>query len=281
MTSEPPTHSLLLARADSAIELAARGVGHQFQPTWWCLRDIDLACRPGDLIGLVGPNGSGKSTLMRALAGQLAPTAGGVTLAGRPLARLSPRERARAVAWLPQDVRPTFDFTAEEIVAQGRYPHLGALGVPGPHDRDVVRLAMEWTRTLAFARRPLAALSGGERQSVLLASVLAQQSRFLLLDEPTSALDLHHQIDVFEQIADLARAGLGVVVITHDLNLAARYCSRLALLHEGKLVADGPPSTVMREPVLRQVYDVNLIVETNPVVGSPMVVLLGRQGGAS
>ncbi|MEN6626001.1 MAG: ABC transporter ATP-binding protein [Candidatus Sumerlaeia bacterium] len=281
MAPDPTTHALIPPAAGASLELAARGVGHQFQPTWWCLREIDLVCRPGDLIGLVGPNGSGKSTLMRALAGQIEPTAGAVTLNGKPLARLSPRERARAVAWLPQDVRPTFDFTAEEVIAQGRYPHLGAFGVPGPRDREIVRLAMEWTRTLAFARRSLAALSGGERQQVLLASVLAQQSRFLLLDEPTSALDLHHQIDVFEQIAELARAGLGVIVITHDLNLAARYCDRLALLHEGRLVADGPPSEVMREPVLRQVYDVNLIVERNPVVGSPMVVLLGRHGGPS
>ncbi|MCE5229324.1 ABC transporter ATP-binding protein [bacterium] len=279
MTYEP-IQSLMPPPDTTGIELAARGVGHQFQPTWWCLREIDLVCRPGELIGLVGPNGSGKSTLMRALAGQLAPTAGDVQLAGKSLGRFSPRERARAVAWLPQDVRPTFDFTVEEIVAQGRYPHIGPLGVPGPHDREVVQLAMAWTRTLAFARRPLAELSGGERQSVLLASVLAQQSRFLLLDEPTSALDLHHQIDVFEQISDLAHAGLGVIVITHDLNLAARYCDRLALLHEGRLVADGAPTEVMREPILRQAYDVNLMVEPNPVVGSPMVVLLGRRGGA-
>ncbi len=258
------------------LELTAHGVGHQFQSTWWCLRGIELSCRPGELIGLVGPNGSGKSTLMRALAGQTTPTAGEVRLGGRPLSRLAPRERARAIAWLPQDVRPAFGFTVEEVIAQGRYPHLGALGVSGPGDRELVRRAMEWTRTLAFARRPLERLSGGERQRVLLASVLVQQGRFLLLDEPTSALDLHHQIEVFEQIYELSRAGLGVIVITHDLNLAARYCDRLVLLHEGRLVADGAPSVVMRAEVLRPVYEVELLVEPNPVTGTPMVVPLGR-----
>jgi iron complex transport system ATP-binding protein len=136
---------------------------------------------------------------------------------------------------------------------------------------------MEWTATLAFARRPLNDLSGGERQSVLLASVLAQETRFLLLDEPTAALDLHHQVDVFERISQLAHEGLGVIVITHDLNLAAQYCDRLVLLHEGRVAAAGAPAQIMVEDVLKRIYQTELMVHRNPVTGTPMVVLLGRR----
>ncbi len=259
----------------SALPLEARAVSHQFNPNWWCLREVELAVRAGELVGLVGPNGSGKSTLMRILAAQLRPTQGEVRVGERPLEALAPRERARLVAWLPQHVRAVFPFSVEEVVAQGRYPHLGPLSAPGSRDWAIVREAMESTHTLAFAQRPFEILSGGERQLVLLASVLAQQTPFLLLDEPTSALDLHHQVDVFERVSAMAAAGLGVAVITHDLNLAARYCTRLVLLHEGRVIADGPPATVMNSETLRKVYDVELVVVPNPVTAAPMVVLRG------
>jgi iron complex transport system ATP-binding protein len=256
--------------------LQARGVGHQFQSNWWCLQEVDMSIRTGELVGLVGPNGSGKSTLLKTLAGQITPTTGTITLDSQPLARYARRELARRIGYLPQVVNAAFAFTVEEVVAQGRYPHGGALGLLSAHDHEVIHRAMEWTHTLAFAKRPVQVLSGGEQQSVFLASVLAQEAEFLLLDEPTSALDLHHQVDVFDRLAELARAGLGVVVITHDLNLAAQYCSRLVLLLGGRVIADGSPAEVIREPILRQAYDAELIVDTNPVTGTPLVVLLGR-----
>jgi iron complex transport system ATP-binding protein len=264
------------ARPEPSV-LRAHSLGHQFQPNWWCLKEISLAFRLGELVGLLGPNGAGKTTLVRALAGQLHPTAGEVTLDGAPLGGWGRLEVARRIGYLPQDVRSSFSFSCEEVVAQGRYPHLGALGLLGRHDREVVRRSMEWTATLAFARRPLNDLSGGERQRVLLASVLAQESRFLLLDEPTAALDLHHQVDVFERISQLAHEGLGVIVITHDLNLAAQYCDRLVLLHEGRIAAAGAPAQIMVEDVLKRIYETDLMVHRNPVTGTPMVVLLGRR----
>ena len=258
--------------------LATHGLGHQFQANWWCLQGLDLAFHTGELVGLVGANGAGKSTLLRILTGQMAPTAGKVELDGRPLGRFGRTELARRIGYLPQNVASSFSYTCEEVVAQGRYPHQGALGLLSREDQEIVRQAMKWTHCDAFAHRYLSELSGGESQRVLLASVLAQGSDFMLLDEPTSALDLHHQIDVFELIYQLARQGIGVIVITHDLNLAAQYCDRLVLLHEGRMHACGRPEDVLREDILRQVYETDLIVDRNPVTGTPMVVVLGRRG---
>lgn len=255
--------------------LEARGLGFQYQPNWWCLKEIDLAVRTGECVGVVGANGAGKSTMLYTLCGQLRPSAGEVMLDGRPVARYARRELARHVGVLPQTVESAFEFTCEEIVGQGRYPHQGAVGLLDERDREVIQRAMAWTHTEAFARRTLHELSGGERQRVLLASVLAQETDFLLLDEPTSALDITHQVDVFRRLRALAGQGMGVLVITHDLNLAARYCHRLYMLFEGRIVATGSPEEVMRTDILKEVYQTDLIVDRNPVTGAPMVVLLG------
>lgn len=260
--------------------LQTQQLGHQFQSNWWCLRDVNLSFHTGELVGLAGPNGAGKTTLIRALAGQFRTCQGDVTLDGRSLQCFGRMELARRLGYLPQNVKSSFSYTCEEVVAQGRYPHLGPFGILSRNDREIVRRAMEWTSTQAFARRPLEDLSGGERQRVLLASVLAQGGDFLLLDEPTSALDLHHQVDVFERVHQLAEEGLGIIMITHDLNLAAQYCTRLVLLHEGRVMASGPPEEVMSEPILKKIYETELIVNRNPVTGTPMVVLLGRRAAA-
>jgi iron complex transport system ATP-binding protein len=263
-------------QAPSESRLRAERLGHQFQPNWWCLRHIDLRIAPGELVGLVGPNGAGKTTLLRAMAGLIRPSEGRIVLDGRPLDAWGRLELARRIGFLPQGVRSSFSFTVEEVVAQGRYPHQRGLGILGPEDLRAVRQAMEWTHTLAFARRPLGDLSSGERQLALLASVLAQGGEYILLDEPTSNLDLHHQVEVFDRIRALARQGLGFLVITHDLNLAAQYCDRLLLLNEGRSIADGPPGDVLREDRLREVYRTDLVVDRNPVTGAPMVVVTSR-----
>ncbi|HPK01175.1 MAG TPA: heme ABC transporter ATP-binding protein [Candidatus Sumerlaeota bacterium] len=265
------------AQSPAAEALVAHDLWHQFQPNWWVLRGVELTFRAGELVGLVGPNGTGKTTLIRLLAGQAAPSRGQVTLGGRPLSKIGRLELARQIGYLPQNVRSSFRLTAEEVVAQGRYPHQRGLGLLDARDHAVIRRVMDETRTLAFARRQIEDLSGGERQRVLLASVLAQEAPFLMLDEPTSMLDIHHQVEVFQHIRRLARRGLGVLVITHDLNLAAHYCDRLVMMFEGKVEAEGAPEAVMREAVLRKVYETELIVDRNPVTGSPMVVLLGNR----
>lgn len=267
------------ARLDAPRVLAARGVGHQYHPTWWCLSDIELDLEPGQFVGIVGPNGSGKSTLLRILAGQLRPSAGAVELDGRPLGDFGRRELARRIGFLPQEVLSSFAFTVEEVIAQGRYPHGSALSLVTAEDRRVIGRVMDWTTTRAFAHRPFGELSGGERQRVLLASVLAQEAAFILLDEPTAALDIQHQVDVFELVRRLAGEGLGVGMVTHDLNQAARYCDRMVLLFEGRIERDGPPAEVMDPDTLRRVYQTELMVEPNPVTGTPMVVILGRAEG--
>ena len=253
--------------------LHAHGTGFQYHASWWCLRNIQLELSCGELLGIVGPNGSGKSTLLKILAGHLAPGEGEVHLDGIPLDRWDKRRFAQKVAYLPQTVPAAFPYTVSEIVGQGRYSHLASFGFMDQDDFEIIERAMDWTHTLPFANRTLDELSGGERQRVFLASVLAQGARLLLLDEPTTALDMHHQVDVFERLGRLVEEGYGVAVVTHDLNLAAQFCHRLVVLHEGCIFAQGDPPGVMTPAVLEEVYSGSLMVEQHPINGLPMVVL--------
>src|SRR5690606_15515006 len=158
---------------------------------------ITLAIEGGQLVGIVGPNGAGKSTLLRVLSGLLRPRSGRVFLDDRPLSDLSNIERARTIAFLPQNVQPAFSLTSAEVVCLGRFPHLGAFGGWTAHDREIADRCLRQTETWDLRDRDFMTLSGGERQRVLMASVLAQEPDLLLLDEPTSALDIHHQIEIF------------------------------------------------------------------------------------
>ena len=182
------------------------------------------------------------------------------------------RERARTLGFLPQTVTPAFALTVFEVVCLGRYPHLGALGAPGPHDREVARRCMHDTETDHLAARDFMTLSGGERQRVLLASILAQEPNLLLLDEPTSALDVHHQVEIFALLRILAGRGYGIGVVTHDLNMAARFCDRLVLLSmEEGLLAHGRPAEVLTEPLLSKAYDARIRVCDHPITGTPLI----------
>jgi iron complex transport system ATP-binding protein len=239
------------------------------------LSGLDLSVASGTITGILGPNGSGKTTLVRLASAALRPTAGRISLFDDPLASLPTRERARRVAVVPQETYPVFEFTVEEIVRMGRAPHLGVFGLEGPRDRAIARDAMERCEVAHLAARSFRAISGGERQRVMLARALTQEARLLLLDEPTAFLDLKHRLAVYALLGKLHRDnGLTVVVVSHDINLAARHCDRLVLLRCGSIAADGTPAEVLRPDPIRSVYDVDVEVRTDPSSGRPFVIPL-------
>jgi iron complex transport system ATP-binding protein len=243
------------------------------------LTGLDLSIASGTITGILGPNGSGKTTLVRLASAALRPSTGRIALFDAEISSLPSRERARAVAVVPQETYPVFDFTVEEVVRMGRAPHLGLFGLEGARDRKVAREAMERCEVVHVAARSFRALSGGERQRVMLARALAQAARLLLLDEPTAFLDLKHRLAVYALLGRLHRDnGLTVVVVSHDINLAARHCDRLVLLRCGAIAADGTPAEVLRPDPIRSVYEVDVEVGTDPSSGRPFVIPVGPSG---
>lgn len=235
------------------------------------LSGLSLRLAPGRLYGLVGPNGSGKSTLIRLLARQQPPGAGRIRFLGAELARIGDRDFARSVAYMPQFTPPAEGMTVRELVALGRFPWHGTLGRFSGEDARIVEQAITQVDLTAFAGRAVDTLSGGERQRAWLALMLAQNARCLLLDEPTSALDIGHQSEMLVLIRRLAHErGMAVVVILHDVNLAARHCDDIIALRGGRMVMRGPPAALMRPEVLADVYGVRLGIFTDPVAGIPV-----------
>ncbi len=223
------------------------------------LGPVSLSVCPGECWAIVGPNGAGKSTLLRLMAGLHKPRSGRISLDGVKLSRVGVRGRAKRVAFMPQATSQSHDFNARELVLMGRFPHrsLGLFESAG--DVAIAERAMTRTETLCFADRLVATLSGGEAQRVHLAAALAQEPGLLLLDEPTASLDLQHQISIFSILKETAsRDDRAVVVVTHDVNLAANYCTHVLLLHEGKVVASGAPAEVLSPERLEPVYGVKL-----------------------
>ncbi|MEK2494707.1 heme ABC transporter ATP-binding protein [Kitasatospora purpeofusca] len=234
------------------------------------LAGADVRVTAGEVVALLGPNGAGKSTLLSVLSGDLVPSAGEVRLDGRPLADYRPLDLARRRALLPQAAALSFPFPADEVVRMGRAPWAGTTAAE--EDERVVAEAMAATESAAFTGRPFTALSGGERARVALARVLAQRAALLLLDEPTAALDLRHQELVLRLARTRAAAGDGVVVVLHDLSLAAAYADRVVLLADGATVADGPVAEVLRAPLLSEVYGHPVEVLPHPRTGVPLVL---------
>jgi iron complex transport system ATP-binding protein len=240
------------------------------------LDDVSVGADRGEVLGVVGPNGSGKSTLLRLMSGFLRPDAGQVLLEGVPVRSLSRRSLAQKMAFLPQAVEPAFGFAVREVVAMGRYPYQGAFGFTSRSDMVVVERALEQTEATSLAARSFLTLSGGEKQRVLVASILAQEPAVMLLDEPTAALDMHHAAQVFDLLQRLSRQRIAVVIVTHDLNSAARFCDRLVLLSKGRAVRSGTPVQVMDQDLLCSVYQAQVRVVDNPVTSAPMAIVLGR-----
>ena len=230
-----------------------------------------LSVRAGEVVGVIGPNAAGKSTLARLCCGLLAAQAGEVLLQGTPLARLSRRERARRVAFLPQQQPADLTFTAREVALMGRAPHLGLWSMEGPRDRECAQAALSEADAADLADRSVAQLSGGERQRVFLARAFAQEAALLLLDEPTAGLDLEHQVLLVNALRRRAREGGGALLVLHDLALAGAACDRLLLLLAGRVLAEGTPAEVLRAEVLAPAYATQVDVVPDPATGQLLV----------
>jgi iron complex transport system ATP-binding protein len=262
------------ATTDSAIEL--RDVSFAYGSAM-VLRDVAFTVGRGEFVGIIGPNGSGKSTLLRLMSGYLRAGRGQVLLEGRPVERYGRRELGRLLGVVPQETAVTFPFSVTEMVLFGRTPHGGGFGFDRETDLAAARRAMERTDTAHLARRPITELSGGERQRVILARALAQEPAILLLDEPAAFLDIRHEVEMYDLLRDLQRGGMTVVSILHDLNLAALYCDRLLLLHEGRLARSGTAAEVITYKTLKEVYGTEVYVAQNDITGCLNVLPLSRE----
>ena len=239
------------------------------------VRDVSMHVAAGELVGVIGPNGAGKTTLLRAITGFCRHTHGSVDFEGAPLDVLRSRDRAQAVAVVEQLPEAPGTMRVRELVMLGRFPHLGLLGRETSRDLAIAEEAMTRAGCDALADRLLGTLSGGERRRAFIARALAQQTRLLLLDEPTAGLDASAQGEVFEVIRAQADGGTGVMVVIHDLSLAAAWCDRLVLMHEGAVVATGTPREVVTAEHLAQVYGQYVTVIAHPETGLPLVVPSG------
>lgn len=245
--------------------------------TDWLLNGLSLSVDQGEIAGLIGPNGSGKTTILKLLSKVLKQEDGSIWLMGRDIASMKQREIARMMAVVPQGTSIAFPFTVREIVLMGRSPHLGLLQMERKSDLRIADNAMALTDTLEFADRSIDELSGGERQRVIIARALAQNPKIMLLDEPTSYLDINHQVEIFDLIKRLnSESNLTVVIVSHDLNMAAEYCDRLILLKNGRVYKDGSPVEVITEANIREVYEANVVVSDNAITGAPHIIPISK-----
>ncbi|MFA9415671.1 heme ABC transporter ATP-binding protein [Natrinema sp. HArc-T2] len=238
------------------------------------LEDVSLTIEPGEFVGFVGPNGAGKTTLLRLISGALEPDSGSIEIDGTDVHGLSSRASSRLVSVVPQDTTLSFSFPVRDVVEMGRHPHRSRFSSATPDDRAAVERALERTRTVELADRPIDEVSGGQRQRVVLARAIAQATPVMLLDEPTASLDVNHQVETLELVRELVDEGRTVIAAIHDLDLAARYCDRLVLLSDGAVARDGPPSTVLTGDALADSFDANAVVTQNPVTGTETVTAL-------
>ncbi|MCU7813884.1 MAG: ABC transporter ATP-binding protein [Candidatus Thiodiazotropha sp. (ex Rostrolucina anterorostrata)] len=224
------------------------------------LDDVDITLAGGEMLGLIGPNGAGKSTLLRLLAGVITADKGVLSLEGKPISTVTPRERARRIAYLPQLSEIAWPMSVERLVALGRIPHLEPWQHPGPYDTEIIERVIAETDLLPYRDRPFNTLSGGEQARVVLARAMVSEPDILLADEPVSALDPAHQLDVMTLLSKHCEAGHSVIVVLHDLNLAAHFCKKLKLLYQGRTLAEGDTNQVLTPQNLEKAY----AIEMNP-----------------
>lgn len=235
------------------------------------LDNVTLTVKEGEFAAVIGPNGSGKTTLLKITAGILSGYSGTAEINGKNIKNTGDAERARLVSYVPQSDSQVFDFTVGEIVMMARRPHMGPLGMPGKRDKEVAAAALERYGISAKSGRLYGSLSGGEKRMVLIARAAAQETPVILMDEPTSYLDIHHQAELMENSALLAKEGKTVVMILHSVNLASEYCGRIIALREGKISADGAPEEAFTQDNVERIYGSGLRVAQSPVSGKPNV----------
>lgn len=241
------------------------------------LGNLDLDVPPGRITAIVGANACGKSTLLRTMSRLIAPKEGHVMLDGKSIHGMPTRALARLLGLLPQSPIAPEGITVADLVSRGRHPHQGMFARWTREDEDAVATALEATRTADLAERPVDELSGGQRQRVWIAMALAQQTDILLLDEPTTFLDISHQVEVLDLLTDLNRArGTTIVMVLHDLNLAARYADYLVAMHAGRLHATGAPADVLTERMVREVFGLESLIIFDPTSGKPIMLPIGR-----
>ncbi len=242
------------------------------------LDHISVSVPAGSFYCIIGPNGSGKTTLLKTIAGILPPQDGTIELLGEPLNAYSRRRLAQKLAYVPQLASVGFPFTVKEIVLMGRTPHQDWLGTPGPTDVRMADTALRYTGLTHLARRRFEHLSGGERQRVFIARAICQQPQVMVLDEPTAALDLAHQVRIMDLMEQLRHdTGLTVIMVSHDINLAAMYADNLLLLKDGQPLSQGTPASVLTYPNLENAYGCILLVDQSPMGNCPRVTLVPRK----
>jgi iron complex transport system ATP-binding protein len=252
--------------------LTLRNIGYRYDGEDWAIKGVDLDVREGEVLGILGPNGSGKSTLLKVMDKLLIPQEGDIKIRGISYHGIKRAAFAREVAMVAQENHFRFSFSCLEVVLMGRFPHLKRLQFEGKRDMDAAINALRVTHALELADRSIYDLSGGEKQRVLLARALAQEPKVILLDEPTSFLDLKYRREIFRMISSLSREkAVNVVLVSHDIDLAAHYCHRLVVLKNGRVFAIGEPDEVVTTQAVEDVYECPVLVDRHPLSGKPRV----------
>lgn len=233
------------------------------------LQGIELSIKVNEFVGIIGPNGAGKSTLIKLICGLIPVPENNITILGKTVDRHAPKELSRIIGYVPQNVNINFSLTVREVIAMGRYPYQHGFWNEDADGESHIDSALQWMDLEKLRDRSFNELSGGEQQRAILAGVLAQEADILILDEPTSALDLHYQQEIYRILRKLVQEkNKTILIVTHDVNLAAQFCGRIVILNDGKIVANGSPQEVLKFPMIQKVYGVKVYIDINPLSGS-------------
>lgn len=241
------------------------------------LHDISVTIPSNEISIIIGANGCGKSTLLKTMARLIKPTSGQVTLDGKPIHKIPPKQLARVLGLLPQSPIIPEGITVADLVGRGRFPHHTFLKGWTKKDYEAVAEAMEIMNITEFSNCHIDELSGGQRQRVWIAMALAQQTDILFLDEPTTYLDITYQVEILDMLTDLNKKyGTTIVMVLHDINLSARYADHIFALHKGKLVAEGAPAEIITSSLIKDIFGLDCMVMQDPISDSPSVIPIGR-----